>query len=71
MMMLPEVLRGVFFDFRWDRERLWALPTPVTRLDTSMLWWHLDLPVWSTEPPRALFDLAPRAVLVDLSAYHT
>jgi hypothetical protein len=68
-MPLPESLRGVFFEFRWDTQRLWALTTPVTQLSTSTLWWHLDLPVWSTQPPRPLFDLAPRAVLADPAAF--
>ena len=68
-MPLPDSLRGIFFDFRWDTERLWALPTPVTHVRTSALSWHLDLPIWSTQPPRALFDLTPRAVLADLAAF--
>jgi len=61
----PESLSGIFFDFSWDTKRLWTLPTSVTQVSTSTLWWHLDLPIWSTQPPLPLFDLAPRAVLAE------
>jgi hypothetical protein len=60
---LPSVLRGVFFTFRWNKQSLWALPTGVDVLRMTEIEWHLDLPVWSSNPPAPLFDLAPRVVL--------
>lgn len=60
---LPPALQGVFFSFRWDKRALWDLPTPATLLPIAELDWHLDLPVWSTQPPQALFDLRPREVI--------
>jgi hypothetical protein len=60
---LPLALRGVFFDFVWVKERVWELPTVASSCSLEELRWHLDLPVWSTDPPRPLFDLSPREVL--------
>jgi hypothetical protein len=60
---LPASLQGVFFPFRWDKQALWALPTPASGLALTELEWHLDLPVWSTQPPQPLFDLRPRDVI--------
>ena len=60
---LPDSLKGTFFDGRWDREEVWALPTPQELAPFAELAWHLELTVWSTDPPRPLFDLAPHAVL--------
>lgn len=69
---LPASLEGIFFGFRWDKQALWALPTPVTHASLKDLAWHLDLTVWSSEPPQPLFDLAPRDVLLhpNQHAYH-
>lgn len=60
---LPSRLQGVFFDFVWDRAKVWDLPTPATHVSWDEVEWHLDLTVWSTTPGEPLFDLAPRAVL--------
>lgn len=60
---LPASLQGAFFPFRWDKQALWALPTPAIQLPFTELDWHLDLPVWSTRPPQPLFDLRPREVI--------
>jgi hypothetical protein len=60
---LPLALQGIFFPFRWDKQALWNLPTPATGLPLTALDWHLDLPVWSTQPPQPLFDLRPRDVI--------
>jgi hypothetical protein len=61
--VLPEALHGIFFPFRWDKLALWALPTTVSVVALAELDWHLDLPVWSTQPPQPLFNLRPREVL--------
>lgn len=61
---LPAALQGIFFPFRWNKQALWALQTLSTTLPIDGLIWHLDLPVWSTQPPQPLFDLRPRDVVV-------
>jgi hypothetical protein len=63
MLMLPPVLQGVFFDFIWDKAKVWALPTIAEPVPLTDLAWHLDLPVWSTVIGEPRFDLAPAAVL--------
>jgi hypothetical protein len=55
----------MFFQWRWSRERLWALPTPVSTVPLADLVWHLELPVWTTVPGEPRFDLAPALVLAD------
>jgi hypothetical protein len=66
---LPASLRGVFFDFLWDKRKVWRLPTQPEQASFRELAWHLELPVWSTSPPRPLFDLAPIRVLSAPSLY--
>lgn len=66
---LPASLQGVFFPLRWDKRALWALPTPATLLSLAELDWHLDLPVWSTQPPQPLFDLPPRDVIAQTALH--
>jgi hypothetical protein len=60
---LPPALQGIFFAFRWDKRTLWALSTASSLVEISELAWHLELPVWSTRPPAALFDLSPAEVI--------
>lgn len=60
---LPPALHGIFFEFLWVKERVWDLPTPASSCPVEDLHWHLDLPIWSTDPPQPLFDLSPRQVL--------
>src|SRR5262245_43699897 len=60
---LPEVLQGVFFDFLWDTQKVWRLPTQPSVATFDELNWLLDLPVWTTVPGEPRFDLAPRTVL--------
>lgn len=60
---LPDRLSGVFFDWRWDTARVWALPTPTTYLSMAALRWQLQLTVWTTVKGEARFDLAPATVL--------
>lgn len=69
---LPAALHGIFFPFRWNKQALWGLPTSVTFLPVDELSWHLELPVWSTQPPQPLFDLRPLDVISQpaLHAHH-
>lgn len=69
LIVLPAILQGIFFPFRWDKHVLWALPTAVSVVTLGELAWHLDLPVWSTHPPQPLFNLRPREV-IDCREHH-
>jgi len=60
---LPEPLQGVFFDFLWDTQKVWLLPTESAITAFDQLAWLLELPVWTTAPGEARFDLAPLTVL--------
>lgn len=60
---MPAVLRRVYFDFDWDRRRVWAVDTRPRVVERKLLDWHLDLPFWSTRPPEARFDVVPRDVI--------
>lgn len=61
-------LADMFFHWRWTRERIWALETPVSTLPVADLLWQLKLPVWTTVPGEPRFDLAPETVLADPDA---
>ena len=63
MPKLPPALQGIFFDFVWDKAKVWALPTAAEPGSVAELAWHLDLPVWSTVIGQARFDLSPATVL--------
>lgn len=63
LLPLPETLQGVFFDFPWDTRKAWLLSTKSTVVPFKDLTWLLELPVWTTVPGEARFDLAPRTVL--------
>jgi hypothetical protein len=60
---LPEKLQGVFFDFLWNTEKCWQLPTAPSVVPIAQLVWLLDLPVWTTVSGEPRFDLAPSTVL--------
>lgn len=69
MLKLPPALQGIFFDFVWDKAKVWALSTPISEVETQSLEWHLALPVWSTVIGEPLFDLTPSAVLAQPGTY--
>jgi hypothetical protein len=66
---LPIHLQGLFFDWLWETERVWSLPTPVSHLPVEDLAWQLDLTVWTTVRGQPLFDLAPAQVLAAPAAH--
>lgn len=72
---IPAALRGVFFHdddghwLRWDTQKVWQLPTPASLIAADTLWWHLELPVWPSDPPLRIFDLSPAQVLACPKAY--
>lgn len=60
---LPDSLRGVILDFRWDLDRLHALRLPVQEMPTADLGWHLELPFWAADGRP--FQVTPREVAAD------
>lgn len=69
MIKLPAALQGIFFDFVWDKAKVWALPTTADPISFTDLAWHLDLPVWSTVIGEPRFDLELAAVLAHPTRY--
>jgi hypothetical protein len=41
---VPEIIRQVGFDFKWDVKKVWALDIPTTELNVNELTWHFDIP---------------------------
>ncbi|MCA9575452.1 MAG: hypothetical protein KC668_08445 [Myxococcales bacterium] len=68
-LLMPPDIAELYFDFDWDRRKVWALSITPEPLPRSALEWHLDLPFWSSRPPEPLFDLQPRRVIDD-PTYH-
>lgn len=62
---MPAEIAEVYFDFDWDKRKVWALDVEPENIDRERLDWHLDLPFWSSRPPLPLFDLIPRCVIDD------
>jgi len=69
MKPLPRELRDFYFPFNWNLERLWALDVPSQVWQLEKLRWHFDIPIWSSERGKMLFDLCPSSVLRSPSAY--
>jgi hypothetical protein len=65
--VMPPVLRDVMLDFVWDRERLWGLDLPVTRVPIERVAWQLRLPMWAHDG--VPFVLTPRQVARDPLAF--
>ncbi len=66
---MPAEIAEVYFDFDWDKRKIWALDIAPEAIDRKRLDWHLDLPFWSSRPPRPLFDLIPRSVIENPSIH--
>src|SRR5262245_52784189 len=64
---LPPAIQEVFFDFHWDRQRLWEEASRVQAdfLPLSDLLWNLDLPIWPRFEGQKIYDLAPSEFLVE------
>ena len=62
---MPAEIAEVYFDFDWDKRKVWALDIGSAPLDRTSLDWHLELPFFSSRPPEPLFDLTPRRVIDD------
>jgi hypothetical protein len=66
---LPDSLAGVFFEHVWETSRIWELPTAEGELPIGELWWHVDLPIWSTVPGEPRFDRKPSTVMSEPLAH--
>ena len=68
---LPPNVQEHFFDFHWDRQRLWeqAGLVPTDILPLSDLLWNLDLPIWPRFEGQKIYDLAPSEFLREPKKY--
>ena len=46
---IPNIIKKVGFDFRWDSKKVWKLDLPVVNMDVNDLIWHFDIPFWEKE----------------------
>ncbi len=62
---LPLNVQQQFFDFHWDRQRLWEEAGRVTAdfMPLSDLLSNLDLPIWPRFEGQKVYDLAPSEFL--------
>lgn len=44
--IIPQIIKEVGFDFRWNEESVWGLEAPAELMDISELAWHFDVPFW-------------------------
>jgi len=58
---LPQIIKDVGFDFRWDERKVWLLDVPVEDMPISELTWHFGIPFWSK--PSGFYDLKPQDVI--------
>jgi len=59
---LPDIIKQVGFDFRWDVKKVWALNVTPEELPIGELTWHFDIPfIWSK--PDGFYDVCPREII--------
>lgn len=64
---LPNVIKKVGFDFRWDTKKVWALDLPVEEMAIEELTWHFEVPFWFNRG--GFYDQKPIDVLNNPSHY--
>ena len=64
---LPQIIKGVGFDFSWDVAKVWKLDVPVVEIDINKLTWHFDIPFYSNNGQR--YSLKPKDVIDNPSQY--
>lgn len=62
-LLYPDEIKEWYFGFHWNNQLLWELDLPVETVLASKLSWHLEMPLWSTEKGKPLFNLKPLSVL--------
>jgi hypothetical protein len=70
---LPPSVQELFFDFHWDRQRLWEEANRVQAdfLPLTDLLSNLDLPIWPRFDGQKIYDLAPSEFLRDPKLFPT
>lgn len=58
---LPQIIKDVGFDFRWDVRKVWLLDIPAEDMPITELTWHFDIPFWST--PDGFYNLKAKDVI--------
>jgi hypothetical protein len=57
---IPQVIKDVGFDFRWDVEKVWALNLPTQTMNINELAWHFNIPfLWEG----GVYNLKPIEVM--------
>ena len=64
---LPDIIKQVGFDFRWDLHKVWTLDIPTETMPIEELTWHFDIPFWPK--PGGFYDLYPRDVIAHPEQY--
>ena len=59
--MIPEIIKNVGFDFRWENQKVWALPIEQSALEISELIWHFDIPFLDWDNGR--YNLRPNQII--------
>lgn len=64
---MPQIIKDVGFDFRWDNRKVWALDLPPEEMDTNDLVWHFDIPFlwWGG----GIYNLKPQEVIDKSNEY--
>jgi hypothetical protein len=58
---LPQIIKDVGFDFRWDERKVWLLDVPAQDMPINDLTWHFDIPFWPK--PGGFYDLKAQDVI--------
>ena len=71
---IPEILKDYILPFNWSAKAVWALKSPVLRVQRVEYDYLLNLPLWSSVAGKGLlFDTKPIDVINDpsISTYQT
>lgn len=58
---LPQIIKDVGFDFRWDERKVWLIDIPTEDMPINELTWHFNMPFWSK--PGGHYDLKAQDVI--------
>lgn len=58
---LPQIIKEVGFDFKWDVRKVWALDVPTEEAPITDLTWHFNIPFWSSGD--SSYSLKPHDVI--------
>ncbi len=64
---IPQIIKDVGFDFRWDERKVWELDVPIEDMDIQELSWHFDIPfLWEGNN---IYNLKPKEVIDNPEEY--